>query len=225
MRYLVDSENVASGWVSLLGEKYDSGEEFSVTVLYTQKSPKMGYDEIMEYTEKLANRTTFFKCNAGKPNALDFQLVALIGVLSKNEEEKGFGVISNDAGFDDAIHIYSNSGIDVKRIPCVLKKATEVECQNQVAVNKASENTSQEKTTTKTAKKIRETQRNFLVSKCCVPKTLAESIRSALGRGGIQEADVQIKKSKAKGYKGDPNLKDVIVCKLREQWDEYQKLQ
>ena len=69
--YLVDSENVNDVWIRLVPEM-DAKDE--ILVFYTEKSPHMSYEKVIELTKLSDRPIRWIKCVEGN-NALDFQLV------------------------------------------------------------------------------------------------------------------------------------------------------
>ena len=72
--YLVDSENVNDVWIRLV-TNMDAEDE--ILVFYTEKSPHMSYEKVIELTQLSDRPIQWIKCVEGS-NALDFQLVVAI---------------------------------------------------------------------------------------------------------------------------------------------------
>ena len=72
--YLVDSENVNDVWIRLVTNMEAQDE---ILVFYTEKSPHMSYEKVIELTQLSDRPIQWIKCVEGS-NALDFQLVILL---------------------------------------------------------------------------------------------------------------------------------------------------
>ena len=97
-KYLfVDYENVGSNGVTGISQL---PEEDSVTILYSKENNKLRFEEVAEVMETTAT-VKFYKAKNGTPNALDFQLLALLFMTQRTAgDEDEFIIISKDAGYD-----------------------------------------------------------------------------------------------------------------------------
>lgn len=110
--YLVDSENVNDAWIQLVTCMEEQDE---ILVFYTEKSPHMSYEKVIELTQ-LSNRPIqWVKCVEGC-NALDFQLVTELGARVATQSGYEFVVVSNDVGFDAAVKYWTNRDKNVRRM-------------------------------------------------------------------------------------------------------------
>lgn len=110
--YLVDSENVNDVWIQLATVLGSSDE---IVVFYTDKSPHMSYEKVIELTRLADRPICWVKCVAGN-NALDFQLVTELGARVATTPENTFVIISNDTGFDAAVQYWVQRDKDVRRL-------------------------------------------------------------------------------------------------------------
>ena len=110
--YLVDSEKVNDGSISLV-TNMDAEDE--ILVFYTEKSPHMSYEKVIELTQLSDRPIRWVKCVEGS-NALDFQLVTELGARVAMEPEHVFVIVSNDNGFDAAVKYWTQRGRDVRRM-------------------------------------------------------------------------------------------------------------
>ena len=110
--YFVDSENVNDAWIQLALVMHSKDE---ILVFYTDKSPHMSYERVIELT-RLSNRTIewikFVECS----NALDFQLVTELGARVALSPDHAFVIVSNDTGFDAAVKYWVQRGKPVRRM-------------------------------------------------------------------------------------------------------------
>lgn len=110
--YFVDSENVNDVWIQLALVMNPQDE---ILVFYTEKSPHMSYERVIELTH-LSDRTIeWIKCVEGC-NALDFQLVTELGARVALSQEHTFVIVSNDTGFDAAVKYWMQRGKNVRRM-------------------------------------------------------------------------------------------------------------
>ncbi len=110
--YFVDSENVNDAWIQLALVMHPQDE---ILVFYTEKSPHMSYERVIELT-RLSNRTIeWIKCVEGS-NALDFQLVTELGARVALSRDHAFVIVSNDTGFDAAVKYWVQRGKPVRRM-------------------------------------------------------------------------------------------------------------
>ena len=110
--YLVDSENVNDVWIRLVTSM---DEEDEILVFYTEKSPHMSYEKVIELTQLSDRPIQWIKCVEGS-NALDFQLVTELGARVATEPGHAFVIVSNDNGFDAVVTYWTQRGKDVRRM-------------------------------------------------------------------------------------------------------------
>lgn len=109
--YLVDSENIGSGWSQLLASMTDEDRMY---VFYTDKSPYISYENLLQVIA-YCSIPVFLKCYEGK-NALDFQLVSELGFKLCETPDAEFIIVSDDYGYDPAAKYWSERGYNVCRI-------------------------------------------------------------------------------------------------------------
>lgn len=110
--YLVDSENVNDVWIRLVTNMEPQDE---ILVFYTEKSPHMSYEKVIELTTLSDRPIQWIKCVEGS-NALDFQLVTELGARVATEPGHAFVIVSNDNGFDAAVKYWTQREKDVRRM-------------------------------------------------------------------------------------------------------------
>ncbi len=110
--YFIDSENVNDAWIQL-ALSVDAQDE--ILVFYTNKSPHMSYERVIELTRMTDRTITWIKCVEGS-NALDFQLVTELGARVALSKECDFVIVSNDTGFDAAVKYWTERGRSVRRL-------------------------------------------------------------------------------------------------------------
>ena len=118
--YLVDTENVSG---EPIGSLLKSIDEFSrVLMFYTKKSNYIPYDALGAFFEK-SDQISLISCDCGTENALDFQLVSVLGCLISDCRHSGvfgseipeFIIFSKDHGFDAAIKFWKMRGVSIRR--------------------------------------------------------------------------------------------------------------
>ena len=129
--YLVDSENVNDVWIRLVPEM-DTQDE--ILVFYTEKSPHMSYEKVIELTRLSDRPIDWIKCVEGN-NALDFQLVTELGARVATQPGHAFVIVSNDNGFDAVVKYWTQREISVRRM-----KSTECKQLCRKPVNRSVEN-------------------------------------------------------------------------------------
>lgn len=110
--YLVDSENVNDVWIRLVTNMEPQDE---ILVFYTEKSPHMSYEKVIELTRLSDRPIEWIKCVEGS-NALDFQLVTELGARVAIDPEYAFVIVSNDNGFDAVVKYWTQREKDVCRM-------------------------------------------------------------------------------------------------------------
>ena len=110
--YFVDSENVGDSWIEA-GTK----TEDRVVVFYTKNSPRIAYSHVIRLMDA-ANKVEFVECYEGH-NALDFQLVSVLGYEINKESSDEMIIVSNDTGFDVVVKFWTDRGRNVRRVSCI----------------------------------------------------------------------------------------------------------
>lgn len=110
---MIDLENVKAPTAIKTLDSLLKHEGSSAIVMYTNYSAKP--KDILKFIEpSISKRIVFHKCASGK-NQLDFQLVALLGMLCARYPKRTFIVISDDHGYDSAIELLNSYGYHVFR--------------------------------------------------------------------------------------------------------------
>lgn len=110
--YFVDSENVNDAWIQLALVMHPQDE---ILVFYTEKSPHMSYERVIELTRLSNRKIEWIKCVEGS-NALDFQLVTELGARVALSQDYAFVIVSNDTGFDAAVKYWVQRSKPVRRM-------------------------------------------------------------------------------------------------------------
>ena len=117
--YLIDTENVQNSWADIL---YCTKPGDTVYIFYTDKSPKLHMDH-MDFLTDCRARVEYVECyrtEEGGNNALDFQLVSMLGYLianSVNQQRREVYFISScDGGFDEVVRFWRRNNILIQRI-------------------------------------------------------------------------------------------------------------
>lgn len=108
--YLVDTENVA--WTPLLEVLNDPDEK--MVLYHSAKEFKMTYDQLKMLMKKEYEIDVEGVVINGEKNALDFQLVATLGL--DIEKENQYVIVAKDKGYDAAIKKFIEKGFQVRRM-------------------------------------------------------------------------------------------------------------
>lgn len=102
--YLIDLENVNSQGFEGAGS-LEEGDE--LIVFYSDKADTL---KIQIITQLLSTKADikFYKCRNGIMNAMDFDIVSVLGIVYNDERD--FVIISKDKGFDVVIERYQSFG-------------------------------------------------------------------------------------------------------------------
>lgn len=115
--YLVDTENISGEPISALLKSVDVSDK--LILFYTDKSNHISYNVLGAFFEK-RDLFSLIHCGCGTSNALDFQLVTVLGDLVSECNHSGykpeFAIISKDNGFDAAVKFWKSRGVKAKRI-------------------------------------------------------------------------------------------------------------
>lgn len=135
--YLVDSENVGNSWVDIIHNLKGSDK---IYVFYTSKSAHLEISQVHMIKDKL-DKVEFIECNNGSKNALDFQLVSLMGSMIATAQKTIYTIVSNDTGFNSLIHFWHKRGVKVERrsVSEVLIKQSFSSCKVEVLDNAIAE--------------------------------------------------------------------------------------
>ena len=107
--YYIDSENVGDSWIELL-DHTDS----RFLVFYTGHSPRIAYPLAIQLMNAI-NKPEFIECYEGN-NGLDFQLISYLGYELHADKTNEMIIVSNDTGFDAAVHFWADRGMNVRRV-------------------------------------------------------------------------------------------------------------
>lgn len=112
--YLIDYENVKAN--GLVGMTFIS-EGSNVALFYSKNADKMPLDILGEI--QLQDNISTIKVGVGRRNALDFQLVSLLGYLIAEHRRRGHKVkyylITGDTGFNSVLHFWQEFGVAINR--------------------------------------------------------------------------------------------------------------
>lgn len=114
--YLVDTENFGTPIIERLVTGLKDTE--MIHLFYTDNSPALTY-RIMEKLLQRPDQIQLESCIAGTANAMDFQLISVLGCLLSacNPEKNEFKIISDDRGYDATVAFWTKRGMPVTRIP------------------------------------------------------------------------------------------------------------
>ena len=218
MVYLIDTENVASEWIEKYKQLGMDQPDSKIIIAYTDKSSKLSYDQISFLLENSDQASIgFTKCRNGKPNALDFHILGMITKMIVENRDEEYIIVSNDTGFDEFISVVLSTGAHLSRLSCDAEKEIDKETLFAIFDDDASD----ERITNE--KELFAAQRQFLVSNCGVPGSLAEGVRKYL-MVSLENAESKINASKAKSIAGNKELKQQIIAEIKAKYDEYRQI-
>lgn len=117
--YLIDTENVHGSWPDIL---YCAKPEDTIYVFYTDKSPRIhiGSQEILSNCRARIEYVACDKTSETGDNALDFQLVSMLGYLIAMSVNQGrldvYFIVSCDGGFDAVVKFWRRNNILIQRL-------------------------------------------------------------------------------------------------------------
>lgn len=149
--YLVDSENVNDAWIGLVTTMESEDE---ILVFYTEKSPHMSYEKVIELTRLSDRPIQWIKCVEGS-NALDFQLVTELGARVAMASADEFVIVSNDNGFDAAVKYWTQRDKRVRR----MKSA---ECRQLARTNREEKKRTEQEQTAEAEESVQEAAPAFM---------------------------------------------------------------
>lgn len=102
--YLIDLENVKSGGFEGANNLDESDE---IIVFYSEKADTLKIP-IISYLLKTKAAIKFYKSKNGILNAMDFDIVSVLGIVFNDERQ--FFIVSKDKGFDVVVERYRSFG-------------------------------------------------------------------------------------------------------------------
>ena len=102
--YLIDLENVKSGGFDGASDLTESDE---IIVFYSEKADTLKIP-IISYLLKTRAQIKFYKSKNGILNAMDFDIVSVLGIIYNDERQ--FFIVSKDKGFDVVVERYRSFG-------------------------------------------------------------------------------------------------------------------
>ena len=112
--FLIDYENNDANMlegVSLLGLKRND----EIILFYSESASHLTMNLHTEL-ERCQAKKLYIEVEAGKKNALDFQLVSYLGSCIKEFPKKKYYIVSKDGGFNCVCKFWAKRKVDVKRI-------------------------------------------------------------------------------------------------------------
>lgn len=101
----VDFENVQSGGLKSISQLRS---EDIVNIIYSKNADRMGISEVREIMKTPAH-IVFTEAHTGTPNALDFQLLAIMFLRYPDEGYEQV-IVSRDTGYDSAVMVAAAQG-------------------------------------------------------------------------------------------------------------------
>ncbi len=112
-KYLyVDTENTGLSFIDLVSRM---GKSWKVTIFYSVKSPKLSFQE-MDLLSGSRCSCRFVQCRNGRPNAMDFCIMADLGVNVERHPRAMHLIMSRDKGYLSGIELLREKGYYVGEI-------------------------------------------------------------------------------------------------------------
>ncbi len=118
--YIIDYENVSVDGMKGLSELT---AEDNLYIFYSEKADRMTFDLYRRLSECRA-RQEFFRASVGTKNALDFQLVSILGYKVARDEKAAFVIVSRDKGFDCVVKLWASRGVTITRATSIAASLT-----------------------------------------------------------------------------------------------------
>lgn len=111
--YLIDTENISSSAIEDMVKSILPGN--ILHFFYSIHSHKISFDSIQNMMEKY-DQLNFIPCFCGEKNALDFQIVSVLGMfILKGGIKNRFILVTNDKGFDVTVDFWKKRGVMIER--------------------------------------------------------------------------------------------------------------
>ncbi len=146
--YLVDTENVGDKWFGLL-DKINKKDR--IVTFYTENHSK----RLREFLLRQVNNSQiiWLECAVGN-NALDYQLIGVLGYLIVKHPKASFCIYSNDKGYEKTVEFWESRGIRISlKGSEQKKKAKKSEKKLEKSSVKKSEKSTEKNTVKKKEKK------------------------------------------------------------------------
>ncbi len=108
--YLIDTENVGKNW-DFIADKAKQGD--TIMLFYSENSHMVSLYAFGDASTRGID-FKFMECMTGQ-NAMDFQITAALARASALEPDAAYVVFSKDKGYDPAIQMLANNGVEVTR--------------------------------------------------------------------------------------------------------------
>lgn len=169
---LVDYENVSNFDLSVI---LDANIEIKIFVGYSQNKIPLN---LVQNTQRLGNTVEWIKIQGSGNDSLDFHIAFFLGILSKENPNNSFIILSKDKGFDPLIKYISNQNIACKRVETLIALLRDAKTRQNSRYNelkiKLIENLS----------KIDQEKRPKKL------KTLRQYIKSVFSQSNLEESEV-----------------------------------
>ena len=109
--YLVDTENIGRTFIPMLMNPEPNA---SYIMFCSEHSPMLPLSTLPKIKANL-EVFQFIECCTPGQNALDFQLISVMGYLLHKTPKNQYIVVSKDTGYDPAIRFWKQHGFDIKR--------------------------------------------------------------------------------------------------------------
>ncbi|MEI7903278.1 MAG: PIN domain-containing protein [bacterium] len=116
---LIDFENVQVKSLALLKD-----DTFRVCVFLGPANSKLPVDLVLAM-QKMGSRAMYITLETSGKNALDFHIAYYLGVMSRDDPDGSFHIISKDSGFDPLIRhlkgkkILASRSASIEELPCL----------------------------------------------------------------------------------------------------------
>lgn len=116
VHYMIDTENVNAPAISNLAKNLHPDE--LIHLFYSDNSKGLPY-AVLEILLQKPNQIQLEYCICGTPNAMDFQIVTILGLMiaACDPKRSKFRIITDDRGYDAVVQYWKWKGMPVERIP------------------------------------------------------------------------------------------------------------
>lgn len=110
-RYLIDTENIGRDWIPLVLQQEPNTKYILFYTTYSPTIPLSLFPVLIHAVDCIE----FVNCVPSGKNALDFQLVSLLGSMLTQNPNCKYIITSKDQGYDAVVSFWQQKGIDVSR--------------------------------------------------------------------------------------------------------------
>ena len=110
MTFLIDYENVLNSGI----KGAEDLTKLDNVIIFLKENNTFKAETHIKLEKAVAQKSYYF-VDSMTTNALDFQLIAYLGILCSEKPKERYRIVSKDHGYDAAINFLKNMGYDVER--------------------------------------------------------------------------------------------------------------